>query len=260
LACVSVLNFLLQREVWTCDATVRAAPQSQLVFELYVIGGSGHRVEGNLIASAVRGGVRSSCEVPSEVLVLRWAQVDFGAGSVRLEPGTTKTGEGRVFPFGVLPALKALLERQREVTAAAERRLGAIIPWVFHRDGRPIRDFHKVWRAACERAAHEGEGALRTLLRPKLLTAIPHDLRRTAARNLRRAGLAESDIMELCGWETRAMFKRYAIKDDAANAEKLAKAAGLLRPISGVRGGLGGTRPRARGAPGEAGPGSGCGV
>jgi len=207
-------ELLLQREVWTCDATVRAAPQSQLVFELYVIGGSGHRVEGNLIASAVRGGVRSSCEVPSEVLVLRWAQVDFGAGSVRLEPGTTKTGEGRVFPFGVLPALKALLERQREVTAAAERRLGAIIPWVFHRDGRPIRDFHKVWRAACERAAHEGDGVLRQVVRPALLTAIPHDLRRTAVRNLVRAGVPEVIAMKLTGHLTRSVFDRYNIVNE----------------------------------------------
>jgi hypothetical protein len=43
-----------------------------------------------------------------------------------------------------------------------------------------------------------------------------HDLRRTAARDMRRAGLAESDIMALCGWETREMFERYCIRDEAA--------------------------------------------
>ena len=38
---------------------------------------------------------------------------------------------------------------------------------------------------------------------------------------MRRAGLAESDIMELCGWETREMFKRYAIRDEQALARKV---------------------------------------
>lgn len=36
--------------------------------------------------------------VPSEVLTLEWSQVDFDAETVRLNPGTTKNGEVRVFP------------------------------------------------------------------------------------------------------------------------------------------------------------------
>jgi integrase len=96
--------------------------------------------------------------IPSEVLPLTWAQVDLAAGIVRLEVGTTKNGEGRTFPFGALPGLKALLEARRAETTAVERRFGRIIPWVFHRDGERIRDFHKTWRLACRRAATVGEG------------------------------------------------------------------------------------------------------
>jgi len=49
--------------------------------------------------------------IVSEVLPLEWRQVDFAAGEIRLDPGTTKNGEGRVFPF--TDDLKRLLEEQR---------------------------------------------------------------------------------------------------------------------------------------------------
>jgi integrase len=40
-----------------------------------------------------------------------------------------------------------------------------------------------------------------------------HDLRRTAARDFRKAGVSEGEIMKLCGWKTRDMFDRYNIID-----------------------------------------------
>ena len=46
--------------------------------------------------------------VPSEVQPLEWRNVDFGAGEVRLDAGTTKNGEGRIFPMTA--ALRELLE------------------------------------------------------------------------------------------------------------------------------------------------------
>jgi hypothetical protein len=47
----------------------------------------------------------------------------------------------------------------------------------------------------------------------KYVGLILHDFRRSAARELRRAGVAESTIMDIGVWKTKAMFDRYAIKD-----------------------------------------------
>lgn len=58
------------------------------------------------------------------------------------------TTDGRSFPFTVLPELAAILKAQRERTEALEKAQGRIIPWVFHNDGNPIRDFRKAWVAA----------------------------------------------------------------------------------------------------------------
>src|SRR5437773_534923 len=66
-----------------------------------------------------------------EAARLRWTNIAFDAGEVRLEPGTTKTGEGRVFPFTA--DLRALLERRRAVTRDRERELGRLVPHVFTR-------------------------------------------------------------------------------------------------------------------------------
>ena len=99
--------------------------------------------------------------IRSEVLPLRWLQVDFQAGEVRLEPGTTKSDEGRTFPFSVLPELAELLRRQRVHTEALQRTIGRVIPWVFHRNGVQIKSFRKTWSNALKAA--------------KIGKRIPHD-------------------------------------------------------------------------------------
>ena len=94
--------------------------------------------------------------IRSELLTRRWTHIDFEAGWIRLEPGETKN-------------------RERAHTRAIEHATGQVIPWVFHRDGQPIRYFRRAWLTACKAAGAPHR--------------IPHDFRRTAGRNLERAGV-----------------------------------------------------------------------
>jgi len=150
--------------------------------------------------------------VHKEVLLLVWAAVDWEGQVIRLSASDTKGGEARLFPFGQAPELKALLEAQ---WAARD---GSLL--VFHRRGKRIRDFRTAWEGACVRA---GLGTRDPVTKRVTLARIPHDLRRSAARDLRRAGVSEGEIMRLCGWRTRSMFDRYNIIDEADLAAAVAK-------------------------------------
>lgn len=147
----------------------------------------------------------------SEYLPLRWRQVDFEAGVVRLEPGSTKNREGREFPFAALPDLEAVLRSQRDRTDAVERAQDRIVPYVFHRKGKPIKSMRRAWKGACKRAG----------VPPFLM----HDLRRTAVRNLERAGVGRSVAMDLTGHKTEHVYSRYAIGDSVARHEGVEKLA-----------------------------------
>jgi integrase len=122
----------------------------------------------------------------SELLTRQWRHVDFVNGWLRLDPGETKNREGRMFPL--TPELRAVLEAQRTLTHALERQQGRVIPWVFHRAGVPIRALRRRWRAACRQAGVPGR--------------LIHDFRRTAVRNLERAGVPRSVAMKMVGHKT----------------------------------------------------------
>jgi integrase len=154
--------------------------------------------------------------IPSEVLTLEWRQVDFDGREVRLDPGQTKNREGRVFPF--TPDLEALLRAQQAMTDALKPTKG-IIPFVFHRYGRRVTKFPKTWRDACVAGGCPGR--------------IPHDLRRTAVRNLVRAGVSETVAMKLTGHKTRSVFERYNIVSDGDLREAVAKLAARHGTILG---------------------------
>lgn len=185
--------------------------------------------------------------VQSEVLPLRWANVDLATKTATLDRYTTKNDEPRVFPFGELPGLVALFDQQRLETRRQERANGALIPLVFHRRGQLIRSYKNAWARAVDRAARGGSAEpLSPIVRPQLVGRIVHDFRRTAVRNLVRAGVDESVAMKLTGHKTRSIFARYNITNDADLRAGVQKLANFLVKPKRARKGAAGEQSRRR--------------
>jgi integrase len=144
--------------------------------------------------------------VNSEVLTLEWRHVDWTHRTVRLEMGETKNAEGRVFKF--TSELEEVLRAQDAATRAVQRTEGRICPWVFHRNGRQIKDYYTAWRNACLAA---GLGQRDPKTKRIKTSRIPHDFRRTAVRNLVNAGVPEKVAMQMTGHKTRSVFDHYHI-------------------------------------------------
>jgi len=132
----------------------------------------------------------------SEINSLTWSQVDLDQGIVRLEVGETKNDEGRTVYLD--EELKEVFKEQSEL----RKKKTILTPYVFtNEDGTDrIKDFRKSWRTACKEA--------------KLGKRLFHDYRRTAVRNMVRAGVPERVAMMVSGHKTRSVFERYNIVSD----------------------------------------------
>jgi integrase len=127
-----------------------------------------------------------------ELRKIKWSQVDFDAQCIRLQASQTKGKKARELPF--YGEMEHWLRRQRE-------RCPEGCQWVFFHNSRPVGAQLRGWREACEAAGV-----------PALLF---HDLRRTAVRNMRLAGIDQSVRMKISGHKTTSMEARYNILDGA---------------------------------------------
>lgn len=138
----------------------------------------------------------------SELEGLKVENIRFAEKSVRIED--SKNGEPREVP--ITDALRMLLQ-----------------PLVLGRDPKdslwPVKQFRYAWKRVCKAAGVKaGKSGI-----------ILHDARRTSARNKRAAGTQESTIMDIHGWKTAAMFRRYAIVDQADRLRALVQEEEFLK-------------------------------
>ncbi len=140
-----------------------------------------------------------------ETLALSWNGYDRETRVVRLHASNAKTGKGRMIPLSSWPELAAIIDRRM-----AARVVGCEL--IFHNGrGQKVGDFFGTFRRACERA--------------KVRDRCFHDLRRTAVRNMVRAGIDPTVAKRISGHETDSIFQRYNIVNEKDLTEALAKRA-----------------------------------
>ena len=129
----------------------------------------------------------------SEIMNLRWDQVDLNREVIRLLPEDTKNATSRAVPI----AGPALIELQK-LSESKVRSFSNLVfpaPNAIPGEERPI-DIQSAWKAALQRAA--------------ITDFRFHDLRHSAASYLAMNGATLAEIAEILGHKTLQMVKRYA--------------------------------------------------
>src|SRR5205809_1316254 len=134
-----------------------------------------------------------------EILTLEWR--DIKGDVIRLRPEIAKNKDGRVIIL-VGEIANIIARRQAERVESC--------PYVFHRKGNRIKHYNRAWRTARVKAG----------LPEKLM----HDNRRTAARNMDRAGVPRQAAKQITGHKTDSTYNRYNIVNDKEVREGITQA------------------------------------
>lgn len=118
------------------------------------------------------------------------ADVDYARETVKLRDAVSKNKESMLLSFKTFPTMRAILLRRKE-------KLLPDCNFIFHRNGRQIRDFREEWKKATSAA--------------KLTGLSVHDLCRSCAVNLSRAGIEETTASKYMNRKTLAIYKQYRI-------------------------------------------------
>jgi integrase len=166
-----------------------------------------------IIATGYYTGMRKG-----EIVNLTWDKVDFPNRTIRLEAGDTKDKEARNIPI-CKELLKILMALPNRIHGAGKNN------HVFQYEKKSIKNMVRSFKKACKDAAIKygrfEKGGF-----------IFHDLRHTFNTNMRKAGVAESVIMNITGHSTRKMFDRYNVVDEADRRNAVDQFEGFLQNVT----------------------------
>ncbi|HEV2522715.1 MAG TPA: tyrosine-type recombinase/integrase [Candidatus Acidoferrales bacterium] len=134
---------------------------------------------------------------------ITWDMVSKDCQEIELPGEITKNGEPLTLPL----------------VGIGLKEVSVMLKKMFRKEGSVFdsTNFRKEWATAC----HKLGLGVKDGWRYHGLT--PHDFRRSAARNLRRAGVTEDVAMSVTGHKSRTVFSRYNITDTADIHEALVK-------------------------------------
>lgn len=139
-----------------------------------------------------------------EARKILWSQVDFAESIIHLSGKQAKNANARTLPLD--DELATMLQAEREKARSTK---------VFN-----FATIRKAWCNACVKVglgtlARTGENKTLNGNYGKYEGLIPHDLRRSAVRDMIRAGVPQTIAMRISGHKTDAIFRRYDITDAA---------------------------------------------
>src|SRR5258708_23249355 len=147
---------------------------------------------------------------------IEWSQVDLKSALIRLEEDQTKNSEARTIP---LPDVLV------KMLSKIEPKEGTVFD---------TTNLRKAWQKACVAACLGALTEVDEKADPRYTGLIIHDLRRSAIKNLMKAGVNEKVAMKISGHKTRDVFDRYHIVDteDVVEAMRRVQASGRKGLVS----------------------------